>query len=214
MLDARTGQWIISINIVTCSINKMKALEIRRVLDGWNVEVRVGLNEEFYDLLQRAYPNWIHSREFSQIDIEVVEHPYDHGMLYRNGRDYIGLFPQKIVTNFDRKFQEVGLIVIGGGGNGDPLVLDTQSETEEAVGFIEHSSLIELNQPARSCYKQVASTLVEYLERLNGDPECPTEHPGFTDSRSPWLQFMKKSAEIAEKIEQDDFPNSLRSPEI
>lgn len=90
---------------------------------------------EFRGWLALNYPAW-HSRD------EFVEYspaPSKDNMLSRDGIDYMIIWPQSgMMFGNHENFVRQGLLAIGGGANGDPLVIDTRCQTAWSLSFIPH----------------------------------------------------------------------------
>lgn len=143
-----------------------EALESR--LKQWNTVCTLGENQVYREWLEKAYPHWKHTADFSRLQVQMVNAEHTN-MLCKDGWDYIAWFSPRGVMNTTPEFASAGLLVIGGSASGNPMVIDTLSDHDWAIGFVSHEALWGDKAPPRVAFRPWKHDLLTFLDRMSED---------------------------------------------
>ena len=141
-----------------------EALEAR--LKQWNTVCTLGENPAYRAWLEKSYPHWKHAADFSRLRVEVINEEHSN-MLSKNGWDYISWASPEKMMNIRAEFVEAGLLAIGPAASGDILVLDTRTEHDLGIGFIDHEILwSEEEAKPRAAFRPWRHDLLTFLDKM------------------------------------------------
>lgn len=140
----------------------MNPQEIVVALSHKNAICEISDDPKYLHGIRELFPGWKHLYAFSTLEVIMRKNPWGDELFVENEKEYMGIFPRADILDINRHFRDVRFLVVGYSACGDYLVIDTFSEIQDIVGFIDHPSILEDELRFEDAYRSFDCSL-QYL---------------------------------------------------